>query len=113
MFGNNLLYNFEVVLSIYFFSLAEDGEETLPTTMTPVNIADFDSYLTPFVGDKATLALLLDYDGTLSPIASHPDLAILPNETKKVLERLANRYVKSRSVTLRPTFTVQTAYYIY
>ena len=37
------------------------------------------------------MALLLDYDGTLSPIAKHPDLAILPPETKKVLERLANR----------------------
>ena len=71
--------------------IAEDGEETLPTTMTPVTISDFDSYLGPYVGDKATLALLLDYDGTLSPICSHPDLAILPTETKKVLERLANR----------------------
>ena len=37
------------------------------------------------------MALLLDYDGTLSPIAKHPDLAVLPPETKKVLERLANR----------------------
>ena len=69
----------------------EDGEDTLPTTMTPVTIDDFDSYLTKYVGDKAILSLLLDFDGTLSPIAPHPDLAILPSETKKVLERLANR----------------------
>jgi len=34
--------------------------------------------------------LLLDYDGTLAPLAPHPDLAILPPETKGVLERLAN-----------------------
>jgi len=34
--------------------------------------------------------LLLDYDGTLAPLAPHPDLAILPLETKSVLERLAN-----------------------
>ena len=67
--------------------IAEDGEETLPTTMTPVTLSDFDSYLAPYVGDKATLALLLDYDGTLSPICSHPDLAILPTETKKVILR--------------------------
>ena len=43
-----------------------------------------------YVGDRATLALLLDYDGTLSPIAQRPDLATLPPETKAVLERLAN-----------------------
>lgn len=71
--------------------IMEDGEDTLPTSMTPVTTSDFDSYLTKYVGDKAILALLLDYDGTLSPIAKHPDLAILPTETKKVLERLANR----------------------
>lgn len=34
--------------------------------------------------------MLLDYDGTLAPLAPHPDLAILPLETKNVLERLAN-----------------------
>ena len=43
-----------------------------------------------YVGQEAILALLLDYDGTLSPIAPHPDLAIIPPETKSVLERLAN-----------------------
>lgn len=45
-----------------------------------------------YIGDGTTqkLALLLDYDGTLAPIAPHPDLAILPPETKKVLERLSN-----------------------
>ena len=60
---------------------------------------NFDAYLKKYIEDKATLALLLDYDGTLSPIASHPDLAILPNETKKVLERLANRYVQCHNIT--------------
>ena len=29
--------------------------------------------------------------GTLTPICKHPDLAVIPTETKKVLERLANR----------------------
>jgi trehalose 6-phosphate synthase/phosphatase len=32
----------------------------------------------------------LDYDGTLAPIAPHPDLAVLPPETKKVLQRLSH-----------------------
>ena len=36
------------------------------------------------------MALLLDYDGTLAPIAPHPDLAIIPPETKNVLQRLSN-----------------------
>lgn len=33
----------------------------------------------------------MDYDGTLAPIAPHPDLAILPPETKNVLLRLSNQ----------------------
>lgn len=35
------------------------------------------------------LALLFDYDGTLVPIAGHPQLAVLENETRGRLERLA------------------------
>ena len=70
----------------YLENLAESGNETIP-----ISISDFDSYLKKYVGDKINLALLLDYDGTLSPIVKHPDLAILPPETKQVLERLAQR----------------------
>ena len=36
------------------------------------------------------MALLLDYDGTLAPIAGHPDLAIIRPEAKSVLQRLSN-----------------------
>jgi len=43
-----------------------------------------------YIGNTNKLALLLDYDGTLAPLAPHPDLAILPLETKGVLERLAH-----------------------
>ncbi len=38
-----------------------------------------------YVGDKAKLALLLDYDGTLAPLAAHPDAAVLPETTKQVV----------------------------
>ena len=85
--------------------------------MQPVQVQDFDSYLgkyeaskifchvqkpltwvlkweqsllhilNRYVGQEAILALLLDYDGTLSPIAPHPDLATIPPETKKVLAK--------------------------
>lgn len=70
--------------------IEEDGEEVLPTTLQPVTIDDFDDYLAKYIGNSHKLALLLDYDGTLAPIAPHPDLAILPTETKNVLERLSN-----------------------
>uniref|UniRef100_A0A1B6M5T0 Uncharacterized protein n=2 Tax=Graphocephala atropunctata TaxID=36148 RepID=A0A1B6M5T0_9HEMI len=69
--------------------IVEDGEDVLPTTMQPVTLDDFEEYLAKYIGDHK-LALLLDYDGTLAPIAPHPDLAVLPDETKHVLERLAN-----------------------
>ena len=34
--------------------------------------------------------MLLDYDGTLAPLAKRPELAVIPSETKKILERLSN-----------------------
>lgn len=43
-----------------------------------------------YIGYTQKLALLLDYDGTLAPIAPHPDLATLPLETKNTLQRLSN-----------------------
>jgi len=36
-------------------------------------------------------AVFLDYDGTLSPIVPHPDLAVLPQAAREVLERLAKQ----------------------
>ena len=39
--------------------IVEDGEDVLPTSMEPVGFEDFDSYLAPYVGDKAILSLLL------------------------------------------------------
>ena len=66
-----------------------EGEEVLPTQMQPVQLEDFDSSLGRYVGSQGTLALLLDYDGTLSPLASHPDLATIPTHTKQILERSA------------------------
>ena len=34
------------------------------------------------------LLVMLDFDGTLAPLVEHPDLALLPSQTKKYLERL-------------------------
>lgn len=40
-----------------------------------------------------TPAIFLDYDGTLTPIVSTPDKAILPKQTRAILRRLADRYM--------------------
>lgn len=37
------------------------------------------------------LAVFLDYDGTLTPIVAHPDLAILSDDMRSVVEELADR----------------------
>jgi trehalose 6-phosphate synthase/phosphatase len=68
----------------------EDGDDVLPTTMTPLTMDDFEGILSKYIGKTHKLALLLDYDGTLAPIAPHPDLAIIPPETKNV----KNKYTK-------------------
>jgi trehalose 6-phosphate phosphatase len=39
----------------------------------------------------STLALLFDYDGTLTPIAACPSLAVLDNHTRRLLASLADR----------------------
>lgn len=43
------------------------------------------------VAGRRRVAVLLDYDGTLAPIAPHPDLAVMPVEAAQVLQRLAGR----------------------
>ena len=70
---------------------SEEEEELFPSKFPSVSEEDFGSYLGPFVGDAPILTLLLDYDGTLAPIAPRPDLAVIPGETKAVLERLSKR----------------------
>lgn len=58
------------------------------TSHAVIGEQDFSQFLSN-VKESSNLAILLDYDGTLAPIRPHPDLAVLPSETKKVLERLA------------------------
>jgi trehalose-phosphatase len=42
--------------------------------------------------DPTRAAIVLDIDGTLAPIAPHPDLASVPAATLQLLEALAGRY---------------------
>jgi alpha,alpha-trehalase len=41
---------------------------------------------------QATPALFLDYDGTLTPIVAHPDLAVLSDDMRAAVERLAAHF---------------------
>ncbi|XP_071055913.1 uncharacterized protein [Onthophagus taurus] len=68
----------------------QDHDDIGAVTMPAVTLDDFDEYLSKYIGDSHKLALLLDYDGTLAPIAPHPDLAVIPPETKNILLRLSN-----------------------
>ena len=49
-----------------------------------LTIQHFEKWLACYVDDTSKLVLLLDYDGTLAPIAQHPDDAHLPNDTRTV-----------------------------
>ncbi|KAF5292542.1 hypothetical protein FQR65_LT01688 [Abscondita terminalis] len=71
-------------------STQEGLDDIEALTMPEVTLDDFDEYLSKYIGNTHKLALLLDYDGTLAPIAPHPDLAVIPTETKHVLQRLSN-----------------------
>jgi trehalose-phosphatase len=49
-------------------------------------------YLAALRRDPTRSAIILDIDGTLAPIAPHPDLAGVPAATLQLLETLAGRY---------------------
>ena len=72
-----------------------DKEESISRrrmTMDRLKTSDFDSMLNKYMAEPgwSKLCLLLDYDGTLAPHGSHPDLTVLPPATKEVLQRLAD-----------------------
>ncbi|CAG0890921.1 unnamed protein product [Darwinula stevensoni] len=73
------------------FNFGEGQNEPMTTnTLGPMTMEDFDEFLSDYIGDTAKIALLLDYDGTLAPIAPKPEIAFMPAETKNILARLSN-----------------------
>lgn len=58
--------------------------------MLPSALAGWDAIAARLDGRRP--ALFLDYDGTLSPLAARPELAVLPPAAREVLEGLAARF---------------------
>lgn len=55
------------------------------------NDIDFSRTLENYASIEKTLAVLLDYDGTLAPIAAHPNDTRIPQETDVQLKQLVTR----------------------
>lgn len=55
-------------------------------------VQDFDKYLENYVADSKQLALLLDYDGTLAPLAPHPNLTLMANSTTDALSNISRNH---------------------
>jgi trehalose 6-phosphate synthase/phosphatase len=70
------------LLGVFGAAVCSPGEVVGQMLTTPVY---FDRFLSDYLSGGDKLVILLDYDGTLAPIAPHPDMAIIPNETKRVL----------------------------
>jgi trehalose 6-phosphate synthase/phosphatase len=69
------------------------GEATRARSqMAPVTKGDFDAWIGPFVGTRP-LAVFLDFDGTLTPIASHPSMVKLSEGMRQALEDCAAREI--------------------
>ncbi len=60
-----------------------------------------DALLAPLKGDPAHGAILLDVDGTLAPIVERPEDAAVPDATRELLARLAERYALVAAVSGR------------
>jgi trehalose-6-phosphatase len=60
-----------------------------PAVAVPAALERWPELAGRLAGKRA--AVFLDYDGTLSPIVARPDLALLPEETRQVVARLAER----------------------
>ena len=55
----------------------------------PAALADYDGY-TAALGGR-TPAIFLDYDGTLTPIVSRPELAVMSDESRATVDALAKK----------------------
>ena len=66
-----------------------------------------DDLLRLLAAEPGRAAILLDVDGTLSPIVDRPGDARVPEETRRELSRLAGRYALVACVSGRPRHEVE------
>jgi trehalose 6-phosphate phosphatase len=66
-----------------------------------------DDLLRRLAAEPQRAAILLDVDGTLAPITSRPGDALIPDETRRELARLAARYALVACVSGRPAAEVE------
>lgn len=63
--------------------------------------------LVRFRSEPAQAAVLLDVDGTLAPIVERPEDAAVPEETRREVERLRDRYALVACISGRPAAEVK------
>jgi len=76
----------------------EDDSLAAAAQHNGLHCTDYISSLAQYLSTKKKLALLLDFDGTLSPLVSRPEDAVLPAATKGLLERLSRSWNVSLAI---------------
>lgn len=72
-----------------------------PAIMAAMGAATLEQLLTPLIAAPARSAILLDVDGTLAPIVTEATAATVPQPTREVLRKVADRYGLVACVTGR------------
>ena len=80
------LFNLDTWMDSFFDACELIGTNNV--SFKALSINDIESWLSPIINGYK-LMLILDYDGTLVELKSHPDLAVLSDEVKGYLEQLA------------------------
>lgn len=78
-----------VVADLAEIALSDDRPRSLPSENLP-SALDCRAEITARLENKR-LVVFLDYDGTLTPIVARPELAVLSEDTRRIVQELATR----------------------